>query len=73
MILKFALTETFSANICTICITSMFCRSDELLFKTLIKHYKSIIFIEDDTEEIIMKYSPRCLLLIAPKSDVSLI
>ena len=51
----------------------MFCCSDELLFKTLIQHYKSIIFIEDDTEEIIMKYSPRCLLLIAPKSDVFLI
>ena len=32
----------------------MFCRSDELRFKTLIQHYKSIIFIEDDTEEIIM-------------------
>ena len=32
----------------------MFCRSDELLFKTRIQHYKSIIFIEDDTEEINM-------------------
>ena len=35
----------------------MFCRSDQLLFKTLIstlQTYKSIIFIEDDTEGIIM-------------------
>ena len=39
----------------------------------LLQHYKSIIFIEDDTEGIIMLYSPRCLLLIAPKSGVSLI
>ena len=35
----------------------MFCRSDQLLFKThitLLQHYKYIIFIEDDTEGIIM-------------------
>ena len=54
----------------------MFCRSDQLLFKTLIKQYykyKYIIFIEDDTEGIIMLYSPSCQLLIAPKSGVPLI
>ena len=43
MILTFALTETFSANICNICIASIVylrlqftSRSDQLLFKTLI-------------------------------------
>ena len=53
----------------------MFCRSDQLLLKHLLQHYKYkyIIFIEDDTEGIIMSYSPRCQLLIALKSGVPLI
>ena len=58
-ILTFALTETFSANICNICIASIvYCICSVVLinyfFKHLLQHYKSIIFIEDDTEGIIM-------------------
>ena len=57
MILTFALTETFSANICNICIASIvyvFVVLINYFLKHLFQHYKSIIFIEDDTEGIIM-------------------
>ena len=57
MILKFALTETFSAKICNICITSIVYVLSfwwTIFKKKLLQHYKSIIFIEDDTEGIIM-------------------
>ena len=60
MILTFALTETFSANICNICIASIFYSIRFVVdlinyfLKHLFQHYKSIIFIEDDTEGIIM-------------------
>ena len=59
MILTFAHTETFSANIFNICIASIvyvlsfFC-SDELLFKTLISTLQIYHIIEDYTEGIIM-------------------
>ena len=57
MILKFALTETFSANICNVCITSIVYVLSfwwTYFLKHSLQHYKSIIFIEDDTEGIIM-------------------
>ena len=59
MILTFALTETFSANICNICIASIFYSIYSVVLinyflKHLLQHYKYIIFIEDDTEGIIM-------------------
>ena len=59
MILTFALTETFSANICNICIASIvYVHCSVVLInyflKHLLQHYKYIIFIEDDTEGIIM-------------------
>ena len=54
MILTFALTETFSANICNICIASIVYVLINYFLKHLLQHYKYIIFIEDDTEGIIM-------------------
>ena len=56
MILTFALTETFSANICNICIASIVYVVVQINYflKHLLQHYKYIIFIEDDTEGIIM-------------------
>ena len=55
MILTFALTETFSVNICNICIASI-CSVVLINYflKHLLQHYKYIIFIEDDTEGIII-------------------
>ena len=69
MILTLALTETFSAKIRNICITSIDAFHTNKLYysicsvvlinyflKHLLQHYKYkyIIFIEDDTEGIIM-------------------
>ena len=73
MILKFALAEIFSANICNIFITSMgYVLISYFLIHSL-QHNKSIIFIKDDTEGMYMLCSSRCLLLITPKRGVSLI
>ena len=63
MILTFALIETFSANICNICIAYVYVLHSIcsvvlinyfLKHLLVLQHYKYIIFIEDDTEGIIM-------------------